>query len=108
MLRYFNFFGITHEFIIPVILIGLGILLLVKHRDFLYKESPPSGKLYRSSSNRMIAGVCAGLGDYLNMDPTLIRIIWAILTFGSFGIGILIYILFALLVPLDNEVNLEK
>ncbi|MGE5496942.1 MAG: PspC domain-containing protein [Syntrophothermus sp.] len=108
ILRFFSFFGITHEFIIPLILIALGIMLVVRGKSFLYKESPSGRKLYRSSSNRMIAGVCAGLGEYLNIDPTLVRIIWVILTFGSFGIGIFIYILFALLVPLDNEVNLEK
>lgn len=107
-LHFFSFFGITHEFIIPLILIVLGIILLTKHREFIYREAPSQKKLTRSSTNRMIAGVCAGLGNYLNIDPTLIRIIWVILTFGSFGIGILIYILFALLVPLDNEVNLEK
>ena len=35
-------------------------------------------KLYRSSTNRMLCGVCAGIGDYLNVDPTIIRLIWAI------------------------------
>lgn len=108
ILRFFNFFGLTHEFIIPIILIALGIILVVRGKSFAYKESPSGRGLFRSSSNRMIAGVCAGLGNYLNIDPNLVRIIWVILTFGSFGIGILIYVLFALLVPLDNEVNLEK
>ncbi|MGE5353254.1 MAG: PspC domain-containing protein [Acidobacteriota bacterium] len=108
ILRFFSFFGITHEFIIPLILIALGIMFVVREKNFGYRESSSGRRLYRSSTNRMIAGVCAGLGDYLNIDPTLVRIIWVVLTFGSFGIGILIYVLFALIVPLDNEVNLEK
>ena len=43
-------------------------------------------KLYRSKSNRMIAGVCAGVAEYLNIDPTVIRVIWAIACFGTLGI----------------------
>ena len=40
-------------------------------------------KLYRSQNNRMLAGVCGGLGEYLTLDPTVIRIIWAL--FCLFG-----------------------
>ena len=54
-------------------------------------------KLYRSSSNRMIAGVCAGVAEYLNIDPTVIRVIWAIACFGT--LGILAYIACALIIP---------
>ena len=35
-------------------------------------------KLYRSNTNRMICGVCGGIGEYLNVDPTLVRLIWAL------------------------------
>ena len=54
-------------------------------------------KLYRSKSNRMIAGVCAGVAEYLNIDPTVIRVIWAIACFGT--LGILAYIACALIIP---------
>ena len=54
-------------------------------------------KLYRSKSNRMIAGVCAGVAEYLNIDPTVIRVIWAIAAFGT--LGILAYIACALIIP---------
>ena len=54
-------------------------------------------KLYRSTSNRMIAGVCAGVAEYLNIDPTVIRVIWAIAAFGT--LGILAYIACALIIP---------
>lgn len=56
-------------------------------------------KLTKSTSNRMISGVCAGLGEYLGIDPTLIRLIWAILTFGSLGTGVLVYIVAAVIIP---------
>tara|TARA_Y100000310_G_C20378431_1_gene666891 strand:- start:40 stop:243 length:204 start_codon:yes stop_codon:yes gene_type:complete len=56
-------------------------------------------KLYRSSTNKMIAGVCGGIGEYFNIDPTIIRLIWVVFTLLSVGIGILAYILAAIIIP---------
>lgn len=55
-------------------------------------------KLYKSN-NRMICGVCAGIAEYLGIDPTVVRLIWAAL--GLTGTGILLYII-AALVMLEN------
>jgi len=56
-------------------------------------------QLTRSLSNRMIAGVCAGLGEYLNIDPTVVRLLF-ILGFFLTGPGILIaYLIMAIVVP---------
>ena len=49
-------------------------------------------RLYRSRQERVIGGVCAGLGDYLNLDPVLMRVILVILAFIN-GLGILLYII---------------
>ncbi|HIT63579.1 MAG TPA: PspC domain-containing protein [Candidatus Ventrimonas merdavium] len=54
-------------------------------------------KLYRSNTDRMLCGVCGGIGEYLNIDPTLIRLIWAVLACS--GTGILVYILAAVIIP---------
>lgn len=54
-------------------------------------------KLYKSVSNRMICGVCGGLGEYLNIDPNIIRILWAI--FACSGAGIIVYLLAAIILP---------
>ena len=54
-------------------------------------------KLYRSTSNRMIAGVCAGVAEYLNIDPTVVRVIWAIACLGTLGIPA--YIACAFIIP---------
>ncbi len=55
-------------------------------------------KLYRSKKDRMLAGVCGGIGEYLNVDPTIVRLLWvASVLFG--GAGILLYIIFAIVVP---------
>lgn len=47
----------------------------------------------------MIAGVCGGFGEYLGWDPTIIRIIFLILMFSSFGAMVLIYFILALIMP---------
>ena len=56
-------------------------------------------QLTRSTTNRMIAGVCAGLGEYLNIDPTVVRLLF-VLGFFLTGPGILIaYLIMAVVVP---------
>ncbi len=55
-------------------------------------------KLYRSSTDRMLAGVCGGLGEYLGIDPTLVRLAVALMAiFG--GHGLLFYLILWLIVP---------
>ena len=55
-------------------------------------------RLYRSASDRMLVGVCGGIGEYLNVDSTIIRLLWAILVFWG-GIGILAYLVAAVIIP---------
>jgi phage shock protein C len=59
-------------------------------------------KLYRSSRDRMLCGVCGGIGEYLNVDPTLIRLVWAILACS--GTGFLVYLLAAVIIPQEPDV----
>jgi phage shock protein C len=59
-------------------------------------------RLYRSKNNRIMGGVCAGLGEHLDVDPTVIRLIWAVVTLLSFGTGIIIYILAWIIIPEDD------
>ena len=56
-------------------------------------------KLYRSRNQKMLAGVCGGIAEYFNIDATLIRLIWAVVSIPSFGTGILIYIIAAIIIP---------
>ena len=55
-------------------------------------------RLKRSRSNRMICGVCGGVGEYLNVDPTVIRILWIFCAF-ALGSGLLAYIIAAIIMP---------
>jgi len=56
-------------------------------------------QLRRSTSNRMIAGICSGIGEYANMDPTIVRLL-AVLLFFLTGPGMIVaYIIMALIIP---------
>lgn len=55
-------------------------------------------ELRKSSTNRMLVGVCGGVAEYLDMDPTVIRLIWAVVTLAG-GLGLLAYIAAAIIMP---------
>ena len=59
-------------------------------------------RLYRSLENRMVAGVCGGLGSYLNIDATFIRLLFVLLLFGS-DFGFILYLLLWILVPEEGK-----
>ena len=61
--------------------------------------------LNRSKSNRMIAGVCAGLADYLNMDPTVVRLLFVLGFFALHGGLVIAYIIMALVTPEESVVQ---
>jgi phage shock protein C len=56
-------------------------------------------RLYRSKKDRILGGVCAGLGEHLDVDPTVIRLIWAVVSVLSIGTGVVIYILAWIIIP---------
>lgn len=61
-------------------------------------------RLYKSRNNKMICGVCAGIADYFNIDPSIVRVLWAVLALAA-GTGILAYIACSIILPEgDTEV----
>lgn len=56
------------------------------------------GRLHKSSTDKKIAGVCGGIAEFLGVDPTIVRLAWALLAFG-WGAGVLAYIICALVMP---------
>ena len=60
-------------------------------------------RLYRSESSRMLCGVCAGIAEYFILDPTLIRLAWALFCILG-GSGVLAYILAAIIIPPESRV----
>lgn len=55
-------------------------------------------RLYRSKKERIIAGICGGLGDYFDIDPTIIRLFWIIFVF-LWGAGLLAYLVGWIIIP---------
>ncbi len=61
-------------------------------------------KLYRSESNKMLCGVCAGIAEYFNLDPTIIRLAWVLLCLLGFS-GVIVYIIAAIIIPSENNIT---
>ncbi len=63
-------------------------------------------RLFRSRTNKVIAGVCGGLGDYFNIDPTIVRLVFvaAVLLWGT---GILVYLVMMVVMPLEGTKEVE-
>lgn len=63
-------------------------------------------KLLRSTSNRMVCGVCGGLGTYTGIDPTVIRILYVIISLiaGAGFLGLILYFILAVIIPEDDGI----
>lgn len=60
-------------------------------------------RLYRSEKNRMLAGVCGGLAEYFNVDPTIVRLITVVLCCAA-GTGVLAYLIAAVIIPNESQI----
>ncbi len=65
-------------------------------------KEAPGKQLFRSTTNRSIAGVCGGLGEYFGIDVSLIRMLWALSALFSFGASLLVYVVLAVLIPEED------
>ncbi|MCQ5130799.1 PspC domain-containing protein [Butyricicoccus faecihominis] len=61
-------------------------------------------RLYRSETSRMLCGVCGGIADYFEIDPTLVRLAWVLLCALGFS-GIVVYIIAAIIIPTQSAVQ---
>lgn len=61
-------------------------------------------RLYRSETDVMLGGVCAGLGDFFNLDPTIMRLIFVVL-FLTGSLGFWVYVVMWIVVPLESDVK---
>lgn len=62
-------------------------------------------KLYRSRENKVLLGICGGIGEYFDIDPVIVRLILIVLIFVGFS-GVIAYIVAAFIMPLRPETNL--
>ena len=76
-----------------------------------YQQAPgySKGRLYRADNDKLVGGVCAGLANYFRIDPSIMRLLFVVITFGGFGTGVLIYVLLWIILPSRSlEVQLKK
>ncbi len=112
--HYLQMWDIPWQMIWAVILILLGVFLLynkssdsdepsihtAKTKDIPEAEpASKSSQIYRSRSDKMLAGVCGGLAEYLKMDSGIVRLLYVLLSLASVGIGILVYIVMMFVFP---------
>lgn len=62
-------------------------------------------KLYRSETNQMLCGVCAGVAEYFNIDPTLVRLLCVVLCFATFSSFVIAYIIAAIIIPPESKIR---
>ena len=61
--------------------------------------APGVKKLYRSRKNKVIAGICGGLGEYFEIDPVIMRVIFVIIALAGAGFGLILYIILIFIIP---------
>ena len=66
-----------------------------------------NNKFYKMKRNSMVSGVLAGLSDKWNFDVTLVRFLFAIFTVANFGVGVIIYIILASILPTKEDIEAE-
>jgi phage shock protein PspC (stress-responsive transcriptional regulator) len=78
-------------------------------QQYQQQQTNERNRLTRSENDKIIGGVCAGLANYLRIDPSIVRLLFALITFGGFGTGLLIYIVMWIVLPAKNTtVSIRK
>lgn len=126
-----TFWSVTAVVFWPLVLIGIGYLILrgsgkatewrVNLSGWQERMRAPTRAdvknglsnlrarlpLQRSRRNRLFMGVCGGIGQKLGVDPNLVRLVWVAFSIGSVGIGVLAYVLVGLLLPEEKPAELD-
>jgi len=124
---YLSWWGFSWEYVLPALLIMAGVAFLyggragltnganadstgepsapeavpgtAEHANTMPPAADPVLRLYRSRREKKLFGVCGGLASYLNVDPTIIRLLFVVAAPASFGFMILLYLAMAIIVP---------
>ncbi|WP_278336126.1 PspC domain-containing protein [Rhodohalobacter mucosus] len=79
--------------------VNIAVLIPERSQKLFLKDINMPAKLRKSHTDKMVAGVCGGIAEYLGWDSTIIRIIFLILVFSSVGSMVLLYFILALIMP---------
>jgi phage shock protein C len=122
IISFHRWWHLSWEFALPALLILAGIYFLTRSRKIGPSASEPpaeaassnqppptaektkseSRTLHRSQTDKKILGICAGLGKYFDIDPTIVRVAYVLFTIFSGGVGIFLYFLLYLIIPEDR------
>jgi len=96
-----SFWGNFINISIAFVLLGIGIYLLYNRQSQIKSNNKNvlGNPLHLSIDDKKFAGVCGGLGESLVIDPNIVRVLWVFGTFMSIGVGVLLYIILALILP---------
>ncbi len=105
-----SFWGSILNVIVAFILMGIGIYLLYNRQNQFKPliDEKITNPLHLSTIEKKIAGVCGGLGESLNIDPNIIRVLWVFGTFMSIGVGILLYVILAFLLTGERQLMFNR
>ena len=113
-----NWWSFSHSILLPSLLVLLGIVLIYSYRRRQSSAESASGQaaeagaanpvrpkeLRRSTKDRKVFGVCGGIADYFHLDPTIVRVLYLVVVLASFGWGLLLYIILAIVMPEEKPV----
>ncbi len=71
----------------------------IGYEDDGWKKDREKKRLYRSGKDKLLGGVCGGIGEYFDVDPVIIRLIWVVLAIASLGTAILVYLILWVIIP---------
>ena len=77
---------------------GAAVGYFIYQYFFSSSKNTTNGRIHKSARDKKISGVCGGIAEWLGVDPTIVRIAWALLAFG-WGTGILLYFICAIVLP---------
>jgi phage shock protein PspC (stress-responsive transcriptional regulator) len=105
---FFLPFGIVpfFEILFALSIIALGLYVVfgyVNKKD--QNENTNQKVLSKSFINKKIFGVCAGIAEYFKIDPTIVRVVWIIFSFISFGIAVILYLVLGIILPNDQIIK---
>lgn len=98
LVRFFSFMGMPVDFFWSLVCIYAGVYIYYK--TFRIENQSEVHVIFsRSPVNRRVAGVCGGLSEYLKVDTNFVRMVWMIFSFITFGLGVIIYLMFWIYTP---------
>lgn len=105
-LIWHRFWSSGFNFLFSISLIVLGLYFILKRRKIVSASQEYGASelgLHLSHTHKKLAGVCAGMGETLNLDPVILRFFWIFGTILSAGAAILLYIILALILPVPDK-----